>query len=59
MKIKRIPKILEKFRLKRIKVNQKPNISKEQMCRKAISFGVCPGICEKCAWGNVSDSDMK
>lgn len=45
--------------LKRIKVNQKPNISKEQMCRKSISFGVCPEVCEKCAWGNMSDSDIK
>lgn len=58
-KKKLILKIFEKIGLKRIKVNQKPNISKEQMCRKAISFGVCPGICKKCAWGNMSDSDMK
>lgn len=58
-KKKLILKIFEKIGLKRIKANQKPNISKEQMCRKSISFGICPEVCEKCAWGNMSDSDIK
>ena len=56
MKIKPILKILEKLGLKK---KPKTNICKEDMCRKSISFGICPGICEKCAWGNMSESDIK
>lgn len=28
----------------------KPKVSKEEMCRKAVASGVCPKMCEKCAW---------
>ena len=37
--------------LKRIGLLKPYEVSKEEMCRRAVQSGVCPGVCFKCAWG--------
>lgn len=40
-------KILKKFGLV-----EEFEIDKSEMCRRAVSSGVCPNACEICAWGS-------
>ncbi|WP_317347204.1 hypothetical protein [Blautia argi] len=41
-------KILKRMGLEK---ETKSKTSKEEMRRKAVASGVCPKMCEKCAWG--------
>lgn len=40
--------------LKRIGLIKTYEVSKEEMCRRAVQSGVCPGDCSRCAWGERS-----
>lgn len=37
--------------LKRIGLIKEYEVDKKEMCKRAVVSGVCPGVCDRCAWG--------
>lgn len=37
--------------LKRIGIIKEYDVDKTEMCKRAVDSGVCPGVCDRCAWG--------
>ena len=42
--------------LKKIGLIKTYEVSKKEMCMRAVKAGVCPGCCFKCAWGERKDN---
>lgn len=45
--------------LKKIGLIKTYEVSKKEMCIRAVKAGVCPGCCFKCAWGERKDDDAE
>lgn len=45
-------RILRKI-LKKLGIIKEYEVDKDEMCRKAVSSGVCPNACEICAWNST------
>ena len=37
--------------LKRIGIIKEYEVDKTEMCKRAVASGVCPRVCNRCAWG--------
>ena len=49
----RLHRLLKKIGL--IKTHELTEAERLEMCNRCISDGVCPGVCDICAWGRRAD----